>query len=311
MVELEEADVLVRFADMTQQVKGREVSPRDTWSYRVRVFESLRESGAPPDALGWAWAIDKLDNSNKFLAAAKSWHSRNRTGTLMLCGTLGNGKTVAAARYALDHGAVWVKAGRVALVNHQSAEGFVGRLVNAKALVIDELGGAMSTHPVAVDRLAHIICERHEACRPTVITSNKSPQEIAVIYDAIESPRTKDRGQILAESRIIDRINQYGYIEESSERSLRQSGTTGAPENLYTKARDGLGLLIACESGTATADNLVRLRGLLGIETAEDYERARAAVLSQQAQLRNHMDRVVESSRFRATSTETESEASA
>lgn len=245
------AEAIVAFCDApTEDRKGssRGLSPRESWMGLTSTFDALVAAGAPRRELGAAWSFDL--EACVALTAAISWAKNCREGTLVLSGSVGRGKTVAAARYALSTMSAWCHAPLLALDEWSKAAKRIDALLTAQHLVVDEVGGPGTTSGMAVARLSAILSSRHAAGKPTLITTNLPESEFARIYDGVKAD----------ESRLIDRINDAGsWVScdrvhgpgdgKDGPGSFRVSGGCDYTRNRYADAKRRLQLLRAVESG--------------------------------------------------------------
>jgi DNA replication protein DnaC len=144
------------------------------------------------------------------LSAVEEWLQADKTW-LLLAGAKGCGKTVAAT-WAVDHA---LSSGKSAAFRAVSAVGALSqyddgatemeRLRGVHLLVLDELGVEFASD-YAKSRFFELLDARHEACRPTILTSNLG------LADA-----SKRLGE-----RIADRIVGDGSAFELGGASLRR-----------------------------------------------------------------------------------------
>lgn len=279
----------------------RIISHRERWSGLVTTFRSLVAAGAPRRELASAWSYD-LEPCIA-LTAAIDWAKAKHHGTLVLSGSVGRGKTVAAARYALSTMAAWCHAPLLALDEWSSAAKRVEALLESHHLVMDEVGGPGTTTGMAVARISAILSARHAAERPTIVTTNLPEQEFAKIYDGVESSK----------SRLIDRINDAGsWItckRDAVHASFRADGGCSYAKNRYADAKRNLDLLRAAESGDHRSLVLDDLQTALQRDDGQLRE-ALAAARSQRSQLANVLERMIQGSSFSAHQRRTQEEAS-
>lgn len=160
-------------------------------------LQELLKLGAPPDAV---LSLKKPWDTNSILAAKKFEAApRDLIRTLILAGPRGCGKSVAAAHvlhdWAKDYRwnsqpsggktwrpAIWANAAEVTAqtdfgrVDPDWLEG----LERAQILVVDDLGEDGTTPGLGA--LTNLLKARHEARKPTVITSNLSLPAMAMRY---------------------------------------------------------------------------------------------------------------------------------
>ena len=228
------------------------------WRSLVDRFDALVASGAPRRTL--LVALSPGLEPTRAFAATRDWAgmagSPRRTGILVLSGAVGVGKSVAAARYALDTGARWAQATALGQEEYSRAARLVQRLIKAPCLVLDEVGGPGSTTPAAIARVSEVLVQRHAAGRPVVVTTNLDIDEIGMAYDGVRSD----------ESRLADRIRENGaYVECRREISFRKEGGIGpdSRENHHRIATRGLHLFDLVAGGETNERALDELQDLL------------------------------------------------
>lgn len=236
------------------------------WADLVSRVDSLMAQGAPRLTLLVAMGVG-LEPTKGF-AAVQDWRENRRTGTLVLSGSVGAGKSVAAARWAISTRAVWCHVPTLGLMDHAQASRAVQRLSRARALVLDELGGQGSTGPAAVARVTAVLSRRHSEARPTVVTTNLGIEAIADVYDGVPAER----------SRLIDRIYENGaYVECRRELSFRRDRAAAVGpdqrENRYSVAAQGQRDIEALSMGSTDTATLDRVQDALAA-TDEDVQKA-------------------------------------
>ncbi len=123
----------------------------------------------------------RLDQLTGDLADAAEWDAQSN---VLLLGNVGAGKThaaVALARAVHDAGQEVLFRSALALIDDlkpgdRAAEA-MDRALKADLLILDDLGHERQTD-FAVDRIARVIVERYDDCRPTIVTSNLSPEDL-------------------------------------------------------------------------------------------------------------------------------------
>jgi hypothetical protein len=163
--------------------------------------EQLERAGVPVRVLRAATAAREALERNEAITVAESWGRRQSGGTLMLYGKPGRGKTVAACRYAVVSRAQWVYAPKIGVLSFADFADELKRLTSVRHLVIDEIGGQLTTGPIAVERIACVLNERHGNMLHTVCTTNLDEKPFAQVYDGVDDP---------AYSRILARIREDG-----------------------------------------------------------------------------------------------------
>lgn len=138
-----------------------------------------------------------------------------RAWCLVLAGGVGCGKSTAAALWLWERVELgansrrWYTAARVASLSRY--DGSVEPLVDARSLVLDDLGAEFADRPGnSAERLDYILTEREATYRPILITTNLNAGDFAARYS----------------ERIVDRIRAAapagGFFEHSGP-SLRGS----------------------------------------------------------------------------------------
>ena len=230
--------------------------PALAWRALAGKVDGLVASGAPLRTLKAALAPG-LEPTRAY-SATREWARKHRTGILVLSGTVGVGKSVAAARYALETSALWLHAPSLGMADYAQGSRLVERHARAPHLVIDELGGQGSDGPAGVARLSAVLVRRQAAGRPVVVTTNLDIAAIAKVYDGVDPAR----------SRLADRIRESGaYVECRRTQSFRVKGGGGVnpdcDDNPYEIAKRGLRLIELLDSGETASDLLDELQALI------------------------------------------------
>lgn len=163
-----------------------------TWGECVSQVERV---GAPHFTL----TVSRKPQSNAALEGAKQWWNRTRSAkpTLLLSGTTGSGKSVAAGWVAIKFAEarkwwvgqpsgpmptslVWLDAEEVTRLNllMDDDERLVERAGAAEFLVIDDLGALGGKAGLLA--MSQLIARRVDSGRPLVVTTNTSGAELAV-----------------------------------------------------------------------------------------------------------------------------------
>lgn len=196
------------------------------------VLRHVLRAGVPPRFAGCRFAtFTARQGTARALAAAREIGASSRPG-LVLCGPPGTGKTHLAAAMVADRIERWLadwpeavrlivdpERGEMAYTRPDqrirlvSVPGFLDRLrllirfadaadplpelIAADLVVLDDLGREKVTD-WASERLYVLVNERYNALRPTVVTSNYSPQELVERgYDAVVSRLVEGVGAVL------------------------------------------------------------------------------------------------------------------
>lgn len=160
-------------------------------------------------------SLDEITDTPLVIRVRRWLEGDRRAWCLVLAGSVGCGKSTAAAVWlweTLEPGVVtrrWYSAARVAAMGRY--DGSVDALVDARALVLDDLGAEFADRPGnSAERLDYILTEREAAYRPTLITTNLNADAFAKRYS----------------ERIVDRIRAAapagGFFEHAGP-SLRGS----------------------------------------------------------------------------------------
>jgi DNA replication protein DnaC len=172
------------------------------WHAQVERLRQKREANPPrtltadrhviPDVLEEAWerrwdlAIPsryrhaRLDDLEGELAEAKQWDGESN---VLLLGNVGSGKThaaVALARMIHESGGSVMFRSALALIDELKpggAEGAQERALVVDLLLLDDLGYERHTD-FAADRVSRVITDRYDQERPTIVTSNLSPEAL-------------------------------------------------------------------------------------------------------------------------------------
>lgn len=172
----------------------------DEWRARVeQLRETLCERPAEPPAemsleeaeaheRRWTARIPlryrhaRVDQLEGDAAEAASWDGRSN---VLLVGNIGAGKThaaVALARLAHDQGREVLFRSAVGLLDELRPDGppdAFKRSCTVDVLVLDDLGSERRTDWTA-DRVSAVLVARYDDCRPTIVTSNLSPEALEV-----------------------------------------------------------------------------------------------------------------------------------
>lgn len=140
-------------------------------------------------------AMSPLLEASAARDAAQRWRGR-RSGTLILAGPTGTGKTTAAAGLALYHEAParWIEA-----TSAPARPDLRDELAAVPVLVIEEVGGFGATRPL-LGHLGALLVARHAHGVLTIATTNWSREDFARGMEGC-SP---------SESRLVRRIEQEG-----------------------------------------------------------------------------------------------------
>lgn len=115
---------------------------------------------------------------------------------VILQGGVGSGKTCAAAWWAIQHGALWITAPRLARVSPFEAE--AERIERAHRLVIDDLGAEyLDPKGFFLAQLDALINERYAHKLPTVITTNVDKEPFKKRYEARIADRIREAGEFV------------------------------------------------------------------------------------------------------------------
>ena len=243
------------------------------WQGLVERVDTLAASGAPLRTL--LVALSPGLAPTRAFTAVQDWlgktprSPRPRTGILLLSGLVGVGKSVAAARYALETGATWTQATALGQLDYARAARTVERLIAAPHLVLDEIGGPGATGPAGIARVSEVLVQRHAAGRPVVGTTNLDRDEFVAAYDGL------DRNEV-EKSRLLDRIKENGaYVECKREVSFRVEGGIDPDKvtNRYATAKRGVYLVGLLDAGETSDEVLDELQHMLGCSD-DDVERA-------------------------------------
>lgn len=123
--------------------------------------------------------VDQLEDD---AAEVASWDGRSN---VLLIGNIGAGKThaaVALARVAHDAGQEVLFRSAVGLLDELRPDGppeAFKRACSVDVLVLDDLGSERRTDWTA-DRVSAVLVARYDDCRPTIVTSNLSPEALEV-----------------------------------------------------------------------------------------------------------------------------------
>lgn len=122
----------------------------------------------------------RLEDLTGDLSQAQEWDG---TSNVLLLGNVGTGKThaaVALARMVHEAGGTLMFRSALALVDDLKPGGderAMERALSVNLLLLDDLGYERHTD-FAADRVSRVITDRYDACRPTIVTSNLSPDAL-------------------------------------------------------------------------------------------------------------------------------------
>lgn len=177
---------------------------------RSRRRKLLSEAGVPlTDAMATA-LVDGTLQSTRALQITSSWLAGPRS-VLVLLGTPGTGKTVAAAHAALTRISrgplVYVREGvlaRWSMFARYDREWAAA--VSCATLIVDELGTAGARDlDAARQGLLRMVDDRMGRGRRTVMVGNLTADDLGRRYD----------------ERLLDRLREIGYLAEVSGKSMR------------------------------------------------------------------------------------------
>lgn len=130
-------------------------------------------------------AADQLPSSLPLDAVREWYDDPDRRRVLVLCASVGSGKTVAGAALALEHTASLWATPRALLQAHGTLYGDEGarwqRLAQAPLLIVDGLGGEETRHHAQVSLALRELLEARSA-RDTLITSYVSRGQLKTTY---------------------------------------------------------------------------------------------------------------------------------
>lgn len=130
---------------------------------------------------------------------------------LVLSGETGCGKSLAGAWAIAQAGGLWLKARALERVRFDLDEA-----IAAPLLVLDEVGGERLTRSrLAVDRVAELLEERHQARRRTILTTNLRRRR----HHADDDPQFVERYGARVDSRLRDRA-VYAVLTDQDLRGL-------------------------------------------------------------------------------------------
>ena len=191
-------EVEARSAELEAQARGYEVLRRE---------EHLRAIGLP-ERLAEILALPLADT--QALAAVRAWLDRDLT-FLVLGGSVGVGKTVAAASAFVERGGLFRKASQITRMSQFDEESW-DRLYRARLLVVDDLG----TEPHdqggwATAALLDLFDRRYDARARTILTVNITVETFRQRYG-------QDGG------RFLDRLRESGEWFNVAGESMRRPG---------------------------------------------------------------------------------------
>jgi diadenosine tetraphosphatase ApaH/serine/threonine PP2A family protein phosphatase len=130
-------------------------------------------------------AAEQLPSSLPLDAVREWYDDPDRRRVLVLCASVGSGKTVAGAALALEHTASLWATPRALLQAHGTLYGDEGarwqRLAQAPLLIVDGLGGEETRHHAQVSLALRELLEARSA-RDTLITSYVSRGQLKTTY---------------------------------------------------------------------------------------------------------------------------------
>lgn len=206
------------YADFIRWKAKQDATGPSTWD----VLEDMRKAGCPGKVLN---DLRGQLNATKALAAAKDFIASNRNDVsfLLLLGSPGIGKSVAAAYVMREHGKRaglqgrdpsrpaeyrWIQASQLIGASNYGADAqWVNELERVRLLIVDELG-ADSASRAGKAKVTELLLKRHSRNAGTVLASNLSHVDFIEVY-----------GQAL-----FDRIRSNGVDPDlKSEKSLRKT----------------------------------------------------------------------------------------
>lgn len=177
---------------------------------RLRVSHA---AGHIPAAMEDAIVCNSLDRTLPFMRGAASWLRQSDRSILFLCGSVGAGKTVAAAwaiaecggaRFVTAHELLRVFGGRYGAPLQQQAE-----IRNAHMLVIDDAyRESTDDHKMLTEAFLEVFSARlNGRCRRTILTTNLPHADFKKLY--------KD-------DRLHSRLAQHAIVVERAGRDMRR-----------------------------------------------------------------------------------------
>ena len=207
---------LCKCAQEKQEAEERERKKAE----RVRMIEQNRKSGITDlKILKYTFENDKYPDSDISIRLRKycaEWEKAlDYNLGLLLWGGCGVGKSFYAgciANYLIDNGVKALCTSIPKLINGIfSAEyknAYINSVVEYPFLVIDDLGTERGTE-YALEQLFTLIDERYKSNRPTIITTNLNPRDMAAVND-------------IAYKRIYDRVTEMCipmYVKGEAQRT--------------------------------------------------------------------------------------------
>lgn len=177
-------------------------------------------------AIDWIFASN-LDRGSKAIRAVLRWYPDKGpapTGTLVLQGDRGCGKTTAAVALLLRHGGEFVRAsdiGEIGLGDKGEAE--LDRLRKARLLVLDNLGSEADMGPTR-PRIRSLVIYRDGRRLPTVITTTLLPSHLD--DDGLPIPGVREADTIAGryDMDVVDRVcgdGEWADVDEPSRRRAK------------------------------------------------------------------------------------------
>ena len=166
-------------------------------------FEAIEEKGLPPDK-----QIRANYAQVKKFASNLDEHIKNGEG-LILSGKYGTMKTtmaVAVLRQLIDAGHGGLMIPMCSLIdslytlrttNREEWARYEQSIRNTRLLVIDDLGGENTDQSWVLSKVDSIITERYNRMKSVIITTNKTPQELAGTYSGRIVDRLRSTSQVL------------------------------------------------------------------------------------------------------------------
>jgi DNA replication protein DnaC len=211
--------VLNELRDLCPKLTEKEWEARDAEVAEIRALadvrsrldtaEGQRRAQVAMVDRGWPErAVDDAFNADVHREAITAMRDRDpRRNIIVLSGSVGSGKTVAAARWSIDEHreSSFVRATTMARTSRYESDS-VAPWYNARALVLDDLGAEyLDTKGSYLVDLAELIDTYHGERRPLVITTNCRWGEFEARYQA----------------RITDRLHESAEWISLSSNSMR------------------------------------------------------------------------------------------